>query len=1347
MRHVRLMLAGMLWMVLPGTLAAKNFWDITVDVSMTNNDFQSAALCEVSCFAATYSFTTVPFYTMNTPRSVTLVYNGDRAFPRPYVFADVTPSAGTPTISKFKLEVTVNGSPITFLNGETVLNFAGTNDPVRLSGQFSAASYATGIYPMVVKVTAVHSDNTSTVRSQTTQLMVENENGSSLAKGWMLAGIQRLYLPGGSYMITEGDGTAVQFASLASAAADFSKLTLESGVYVRRYPDSTEVRFSSTGLMTEIKDRLGRSTTFQYDGSNRLTTINDPMKNSGRTVPYISIGYGAYGISTIKITGHGPDKTTSFVVGSDRNLSSITDPDTKSTSFTYDGSGRLSTATDRQGGTQQFNYDSFSWKVSSILLPQIPVDAGGGSTTNANPSIGFTPWMDKGVPRSSTATIPKAAFAPSDISANVSDPDGRITSFTPDRYGQPLTMTDLLANVTTIVRSGLFPTSVTYPDASVDTYTYSGALVSSFKPAGDSAVRFTYGPAGQIETISGASVDDQTRILNPDGSIYYVEYGDFSQDVFTYDATTKLVATHRDPKFHTTTYAYDPIFGNLASVTEPGSRTTTTVFDTYGRDSVVTPAGQPATTTLYDAMNRPTSFFDGVNGSPTAFSYDETTRERIVQDPNGTSHKEEVNALGWLTKRYDASGNGAYTSYRYSAGGLLKSVTNRRGQLMAYSYDNIGRLTSKSGINTTADSLFFSPDGKLTVAWNGVSRDSIFLDRSNAIDSVVTRLGGQRFRIRHSGSTYFSRPDSISVSTTTAVQFPVRVYGHDAMTGALSWVEVGSFGRTNFTRSTDLERLSTSWPTGVSRTESYTSVHTPYDADFSGGNVASYFRRAYRYDVLGRIDTQQFPNGTNTLQRAYSYDGLGRLLQVEYRNQPCNVWPTNTTVDTASGWRYTCASPDSTITYSYDAGGNRTDHTAVTIAGNRYSSFNNFSYAYDADGNQIQKYDPSRFNRQFYWSAENRLDSVMQDSWYKIRYEYNAFGQPVKKWRGDVNGMSVDRYYVWDGDQLLAELDGSMNRVGEYVYAPGVDQPFAFVFGQTAATAIRYYEQDQLGNVAGHFEGTSVNQSDDYDAWGVPSIGISGDSRLTWKGLSWEGDVVSLYYARNRWYDPESGRFVSEDPLGVQGSLNQYAFVGDDPINGFDPAGLTGDCWIEYTYHARGGEAVPGTLRVIGGTCQAQSIPSIIEGGGVATGGSYGPRLGRPTGGGGAVPNVKAKIAACNAAGLKAGLSVASDILTLGSARLGLMAGRSALIATTKSFELSLVRSMYTKKEFAYFFGREVAARNSAAFAASIHGGIIGADIGASATFSAMLGEVSWRDFIPVVSSAYAIAEAYSACK
>ncbi len=164
----------------------------------------------------------------------------------------------------------------------------------------------------------------------------------------------------------------------------------------------------------------------------------------------------------------------------------------------------------------------------------------------------------------------------------------------------------------------------------------------------------------------------------------------------------------------------------------------------------------------------------------------------------------------------------------------------------------------------------------------------------------------------------------------------------------------------------------------------------------------------------------------------------------------------------------------------------------------------------------------------------------------------------------------MERELLWDGDQLLAELDSSGNRLADYVYLPGtVDQPFAETLGATVPTSIRYHQQDALGNVMGTVESGAVSQTVSYDAWGVPTVQGNSDNSLLWKGLLWLGGNTSLYYMRNRWYDPDGGRFVNEDPAGFEGGINLYAFSGNDPVNGSDPFGLDAEScysWTLYTY-------------------------------------------------------------------------------------------------------------------------------------------------------------------------------------
>ncbi|MGE3527338.1 MAG: RHS repeat-associated core domain-containing protein [Gemmatimonadales bacterium] len=73
--------------------------------------------------------------------------------------------------------------------------------------------------------------------------------------------------------------------------------------------------------------------------------------------------------------------------------------------------------------------------------------------------------------------------------------------------------------------------------------------------------------------------------------------------------------------------------------------------------------------------------------------------------------------------------------------------------------------------------------------------------------------------------------------------------------------------------------------------------------------------------------------------------------------------------------------------------------------------------------------------------------------------------------------------------------------------------------------------------------------------WGqaAPDTGVT--TRIRLGGREYDRET-GLYYLRGRYYDPGLGRFLSEDPLGVAGGLNLYAYAGNDPINHRDPYGL-----------------------------------------------------------------------------------------------------------------------------------------------------------------------------------------------
>jgi len=130
---------------------------------------------------------------------------------------------------------------------------------------------------------------------------------------------------------------------------------------------------------------------------------------------------------------------------------------------------------------------------------------------------------------------------------------------------------------------------------------------------------------------------------------------------------------------------------------------------------------------------------------------------------------------------------------------------------------------------------------------------------------------------------------------------------------------------------------------------------------------------------------------------------------------------------------------------------------------------------------------------------------------------------------------------------------------------PGIDDILSMtVYGATTSTY--YYVKDHLGSVQAIVDASgSVVESYQYDAWGnvlgvYDSSGVCHPAsvvgnRYTWQGreLSWK---TGLYYFRARWYDPVTGRWLSNDPIGISGGLNQYVFCDNNPENFMDPLGL-----------------------------------------------------------------------------------------------------------------------------------------------------------------------------------------------
>jgi RHS repeat-associated protein len=136
------------------------------------------------------------------------------------------------------------------------------------------------------------------------------------------------------------------------------------------------------------------------------------------------------------------------------------------------------------------------------------------------------------------------------------------------------------------------------------------------------------------------------------------------------------------------------------------------------------------------------------------------------------------------------------------------------------------------------------------------------------------------------------------------------------------------------------------------------------------------------------------------------------------------------------------------------------------------------------------------------------------------------------------------------------------------VWGPGIDNLLAIVVpgGPGATPAVFCALTDHLGTVHALADETgAVVESYCYDAWGrvlgvydgsgQPLDNSAIGNRYLFQGreYSW---ATGLYYFRARGYDPMTGRWLSSDPIGISGGLNQYAFCDGDPLGQADPLGL-----------------------------------------------------------------------------------------------------------------------------------------------------------------------------------------------
>lgn len=708
-----------------------------------------------------------------------------------------------------------------------------------------------------------------------------------------------------------------------------------------------------------------------------------------------------------------------------------------------------------------------------------------------------------------------------------------------DSQGRPQTVTDPNGVVTTFTytRQGWLASSSTADSTTQYVYNAVGDLIRITAPDG-SFLAYTYDDARRLTGVTNALGESRSYTLDAMGNRTVEQIRDASgalthQQQRTYDELGRLL-NHVGASGQTTRYAYD-LNSQLTQHTDARSNATSQVFDALGRVTQVTDPLGGISELTHNTDDKLTQFVDP-RGVTTQYVYDNHGRVIQVQSPDS----------GTSSFTYDNSGN-------------LTQKTDARGVISTYQYDALNRLVAQHYPSNPALDVLYTYDqsaadnkgiGRLTSIQDASGTASYKYDGRGLLIAKESILNLNEISVRIPQSFTY---DSIGQLTNHNYSDDIALnYAHD-VAGQISAVSVVFMGKT-FSIASNIGYApfgpvsQMTWGNGMSLTRTYDQNY-----QLTTQSVGTW-QNQYRHDSVGNIIDKK-----NNLWGAvqYQYDALNRLTREQ---------TTNTHKD-----------------YFLDAGGNRTlrtttdlitgdiidsQYTTVAADSNQLETVNGFALSYDAAGN-VKQYSNGL---SYTYDDSGRMNAAYQAGTQKMAsYAYNAKGQRSIQINYDpMSGaiISGSVYLYGLAGELIGQTD--YNPIGQqtltyyWIWLKGMPiAQFKLTYnqGSYADSELVYLHPDHL-NTPRLASTDRVVWSWVSDAYGdaAPNEDVDGDGVITRIPLRFPGQFYDaqtlLNYNYFRDYDPQTGRYVESDPIGLNGGLNTYGYVYANPIKLIDPYGL-----------------------------------------------------------------------------------------------------------------------------------------------------------------------------------------------
>ncbi|MFF2819661.1 DUF6531 domain-containing protein [Kitasatospora cineracea] len=911
-------------------------------------------------------------------------------------------------------------------------------------------------------------------------------------------------------------------------------------------------------LLTCIRDRFGRSTDFAYDEDGTPLSIS----TSGGYRVLVTADAGR--ITALRLAAAAPDGHDALLVRygyTDGHLTSVYDSVGKPARYVNDAAGRIVSWSDRNGTQYHYTYDQMDRVVdegSSDGLLRFRFLYGDTDPATRNKvhseidAYGNTTRYHVNERAQITARI---------------DPLGNTTLFERDEYDRLLAETDPLGRTTRYEYDGAGDlTAVTRPDGHRTTLSYTGTLSvpTEITYPGGATWRQTFDDKGR-----------RTALTDPAGGITRYTW---DEQGFPTSVTDPLGHTTRlrcnaaglpievtDEAGAVTRYERDP-FGRVTSVTDPLGAVSRYVWDTEGNlISRIQPGGQSE-----------------------SFSHDDEGNLLTYTNQLGQVSTFEYGPFSTLTARTAA--DGSRFTFTYDANLRITQVTNALGQHWTYTHDAAGRVVAECDFNGRAvhydldgvgqPSTITNPLGQHTRYTYDQLGNVIARDVDNRTTTFTYDIAGNLIRAANPDAELLRTVDALGNVVSESV---------NGRTVTCTWNALG-------------QRLTRTTPSGHTSTFTYDPTGRTTDVTTPLGSIS------FTYDTAGR-EQQRAIAGQLTLDSAYDnhHQLIGEILRTRNHgrilNQRAYTYRTDgylTAVqDTLSGTRTLNLDPVGRVTavhaatwnetYTYDPAGNIThaDWPATgaakaatgnrTYQGTRLTAAGRVRYEHDAAGRtvlrQVTRLSKKPDTWHYTWDAEDRLTQVTTPDGTRWRYLYDPFGRRIAKQKLTADGSSVQEQtdFTWDGHTLAEQTAHAPYLPGPHTLTWDHKGAQPIAQSETITTpASNETEQDRIDRrffaIVTDLVGTPtelVDPATDTIAWRATTT-LWGNTTwptdsTTYTPLRFPGQYFDpetrLHYNVYRYYDPETARYTSPDPLGLAPAPNPDTYVAN-PHSTSDPLGL-----------------------------------------------------------------------------------------------------------------------------------------------------------------------------------------------